>query len=481
MTGPARQSIGFDAILRGPHGVASGQLTFGARIDSIDTGGAGAARLALPALANAHDHGRGLRTAAFGAGDDLLELWIARLALEPRVDPYTRAAVAFGRLALSGVGILNHCHNTQDPTALLTEATAVARAATDVGLRVAFAVPIMGRNPVAYGDPAPLLAQLPATARAAAEKRLATPPDWDRQIDEAEAIFALASDHFIPQYGPVGPQWVADSVLARIAQRSADTGRRIHMHLLETLAQRQWSNATYPGGIVPHLDALGLLSPRLTVAHGVHLRPPEIALLAERGVMVSVNTSSNLRLRSGIAPVADFVAHGLGFGMGMDGMAFDDDEDALRELRLLWQLQRGFGLTDTLDPARLWQTVTQGGRRAILGPDDDGGTLTPGAPADILTLSTARMMADTIPGRTTAADMALLRARREDVVSLHIMGRPVVENGRLTGIDLPAAEAALIAEARANAPALDHPMLATVRAAHHHYYATGCHCAGTEP
>ncbi len=216
-------------------------------------------------------------------------------------------------------------------------------------------------------------------------------------MEEAEAIFSLASDHFLPQYGPVGPQWVDENVLARIAQRSADTGRRIHMHLLETLAQRQWSDATYPGGIVPYLDSVGLLSPRLTVAHGVHLRQDEIALLADRGVMVSVNTSSNLRLRSGIAPVADFVKQGLGFGMGMDGMALDDDEDALRELRLLWQLQRGFGLIDTLDPARLWQAVTRDGRRAILGPDDDGGTLTPGAPADILTLSTARMMADTIP------------------------------------------------------------------------------------
>ncbi len=152
MTALARQ--GFDAILRGPAGVAAGVLTFGARIDNIEPGEGAAARLVLPALANAHDHGRGLRTAAFGAGDDLLEVWIARLGLEPRVDPYTRAAVAFGRLALSGVAVLNHCHNTQNPTELLSEARAVARAAADVGLRVAFAVPIMGRNPVAYGDPA---------------------------------------------------------------------------------------------------------------------------------------------------------------------------------------------------------------------------------------------------------------------------------------------------------------------------------------
>jgi len=76
------------------------------------------------------------------------------------------------------------------------------------------------------------------------------------------------------------------------------------MHLFETQAQREWADAVYPEGLVCRLDEIGFLSPRLTVAHGVWLKEDECALLAERGVTVSVNTSSNLRLRSGIAPVA---------------------------------------------------------------------------------------------------------------------------------------------------------------------------------
>ena len=54
------------------------------------------------------------------------------------------------------------------------------------------------------------------------------------------------------------------------------------------------------------LDDIGLLSPRLTVAHGVHLADEECALMAERGVTVAVNTACNLRLRSGVAPVGRF-------------------------------------------------------------------------------------------------------------------------------------------------------------------------------
>ena len=85
--------------------------------------------LMLPALADAHDHGRGQRSFAVGASDEALELWLPMLALEPQVDPYLRAAVAFGRLAASGVATINHCHNPQRLDALVQEAGAVARAA----------------------------------------------------------------------------------------------------------------------------------------------------------------------------------------------------------------------------------------------------------------------------------------------------------------------------------------------------------------
>jgi cytosine/adenosine deaminase-related metal-dependent hydrolase len=136
---------------------------------------------------------------------------------------------------------------------------------------------------------------------------------------------------------------VEDAILERIAEGSALSGRRVHMHLYETQATRRNGPRPPIRRAAAHLDAIGLLSERLTVAHGVHLDDADCALLAERGVHVSVNTSSNLRLRSGIAPVARFLRHGVRFGLGLDGMAFDDDEDALRELRVAWRLRAAGG------------------------------------------------------------------------------------------------------------------------------------------
>ena len=56
--------------------------------------------------------------------------------------------------------------------------------------------------------------------------------------------------------------------LEAIAEASRDDGRRVHMHLFETRYQREWADHAYPDGLVRHLDRIGLLSPRLTVAHG---------------------------------------------------------------------------------------------------------------------------------------------------------------------------------------------------------------------
>jgi hypothetical protein len=130
-------------------------------IADVTEGDAPSDTLILPALSNAHDHGRGMRSVAFGAGDDALEVWIAALGREPATDPYLRAAVAFARMAEAGIATLNHCHNSADPARLVDEAEAVSRAARDVGVRVAFAVPITGRNPLTYGDPGPLFDRLP--------------------------------------------------------------------------------------------------------------------------------------------------------------------------------------------------------------------------------------------------------------------------------------------------------------------------------
>lgn len=454
-------------------------------IDLLEEIPASAARLvALPAPANAHDHGRGLRTLSFGAADDTLEVWLPALSREPMVDPYLRAVVAFARMAEGGICAANHCHNTQDPARLLAEAEGVSRAAREVGIRIAFAVPFVGRNPVVYGDLRALLDMLEPADGAALSARLGKGRSLAEGMALTEAIAALEHDYFRVQYGPVGPQWVDDETLAALAAASVRTGRRIHMHLFETRHQREWADRAYPSGLIAHLDAIGFLSPRLTLAHAVWLDRDESALLARRGVSLSVNTSSNLRLRSGSAPVDSFCDVGLNFGLGLDGMSFDDDEDMLREIRLFWHLQRGVCDADVLTPARLFDAVNIDGRETIVGRDG-GGRLEIGAPADLILLDLAEMAADVVEDDIDPLALLLTRMTKRHLRLVVVGGKIVVRDGRCVTVDRPKLERELhdaVAKAKP-ATDFDGARLARLQEGIRAFYRCGCHraSAATSP
>ncbi|MEF2552667.1 amidohydrolase family protein [Aurantimonas sp. A2-1-M11] len=101
-----------------------------------------------------------------------------------------------------------------------------------------------------------------------------------------------------------------------IGERSATTGRRVHMHLLVTRYQRAWADRTFPQGLLRHLAEIGLVNERVSFAHGIYLRPDEMELIAERGATIVVNSTSNLVLSSGTAPVAEFLKRGCRVAMG---------------------------------------------------------------------------------------------------------------------------------------------------------------------
>lgn len=413
--------------------------------------------VALPALVNAHDHGRAVRSSSIGAGGKPLEAWLHYLALFPSVDPYLAAVVALSRSALGGVGtVMVHYTRAQGFTDLATEATEVARAARDVGVRVGFAVSMKDRNPLVYGPSEPVLAALPADARQEIARKFvrksASPAEL---IALADAVAERAAGPgFDVQYGPNGPQWCSDALLEAVADASSRTGRRVHMHLLETRYQRAFIDQAYPDGVVRHLDAIGLLSPRLTLAHCVWARPDELALLAERGVTIAVSNSSNLHLRSGVAPLPAMLAAGCRVAMGIDGKALDEDDDGLRELRLAHLLHAGTGFRVAVGREKMLRAAFATGRFAVTNIDD-GGMVAPGSPADLLLLDWAAIDDDRLRDDVDPLDLLLTRATAQHIRELIVGGRTVVKDGAMTGVDFPKARAEVLAQMRAGMAASD--------------------------
>jgi cytosine/adenosine deaminase-related metal-dependent hydrolase len=407
----------------------------------------------LPALCNAHDHGRAIRTSSVNASGKPLESWIQYQALIPSVDPYLAAVVTLSRSALGGVGVvMMHLTKPQGLTDLPTEAAEIARAARDVGVRVGFAIAIRERNPLVYAPSEQVLSTLPALARAQIEgllRKPLSPKEYIALFDEVAA--AAAGPMFDVQYGPNGVQWCSDALLSTIAEASEGSGRRIHMHLLETRYQRAWADTAHPDGVVKHLDTLGLLSPRLTLAHCVWARPDELELLAERGVTIAMNTSSNLHLRSGIAPVARMVEAGCRIAIGLDSSALDDDDDALRELRLWNLLHVGNGFKVAVDRKQTLQAAFANGRLSVTNKDD-GGAICAGAPADILMLDWAAIDEDRLQEDIDPLVLVLTRATARHVRELIVAGRTVVKDGSVVGVDAEAARAEVMSQVRRAMP-----------------------------
>jgi cytosine/adenosine deaminase-related metal-dependent hydrolase len=469
---PGRAPAQRDCRLR----MADGRI---AAIERLPEGAPGPRRLAMPALANAHDHARTFRSATLGAAEQPLETWLAWMGVLPGVDPWLCAVTSFARSARKGAArVMVHYTRVQGGQPYLDEALAVARAAGDVGIRIGLAVAIRDRQGIGLADDDTVLAALRPGIRNAVRQRLsvrAEPPAAHlARVDELARAVAQAglAGQVSVQYGPTAVQWCSPELLAAVAQASADTGRGVHMHLLETRYQREWADRAHPGGIVRMLDAIGLLSPRLTLAHCAWARPDELALLAERGVTIAVNTSSNLGLRSGIAPVPEMLRQGCRVAMGLDGMALDEDDDGLRELRLAWALHRGWGFEQSMSRAQLWDFALRNGRRSVDGPPAapvapraDGRPSAPAAPlaspggdepllaagkaADLLVLDWEALDDDTLFEDVDPLDLLMARAHGGHIDSLYVAGRAVVSGGRVTGVDEPALRAELLARTRA--------------------------------
>lgn len=341
--------------------------------------------LLSPTFTNSHDHGRGLGTFPLGAPDDLLEIWLPGLYSQPRVDPYLIARWEAIQLLHAGVTLHAHSHNPQSWQAMEEESEAALRGYAEVGIRTGFHPPLVDQNPLIYADRAGFLAGLPSTVAEDAQRFLQPNP-----LSHAE-YFALCQrlysryhdpvDHTVHiQISPAGGQWCSDALILGAAEFAQSHGTRLQMHMLETQYQRHYAWQKWGKSFIAHLDEIGALGPWLTLAHMIWTDPSDLEVLAARGVGIAHNPSSNLRLRSGVAPIPAYLAHNIALGIGLDGQTLDDDQDYLREMRLAWTLaNRPAASSPTISASQIFNMGTRGGAAITLGVDGQLGILAPGA------------------------------------------------------------------------------------------------------
>jgi cytosine/adenosine deaminase-related metal-dependent hydrolase len=406
----------------------------------------------LPGMVNSHDHGRGLGTLPLGVADDLLEVWLPGLFTQPGIDRYHLARYEGQLLLRSGVCTTAHSHNPLRWETLFDEAEETLRGYGEAGIRVAFHPPMIDQNPLVYAERERFLAGLPATLQEAAQGFLQPIPltedDYFRQLTTLYHRYHDAPSHKAHiQVSPAGGQWCSDALILRAVDFARQHKTRVQMHMLETQYQRHYAYRRWGKSFIQHLADIGALGPWLTLAHMVWLDDADLPLLAAHGVGVAHNPSSNLRLRSGVAPVPALLDAGVLVGVGLDGQALDDDQDYLRELRLAWTLANRPGASArTVTAPDVWQMGTTHGHAITFGPEAPIGTLVPGTLADLLLLDWGAVQGVWASPVAPPLDLLLRRAKREHVRHVMVHGQWVVRDGRSTRVDEGECVAAMRAE-----------------------------------
>jgi 5-methylthioadenosine/S-adenosylhomocysteine deaminase len=224
---------------------------------------------------------------------------------------------------------------------------------------------------------------------------------------------------------------------------------RLHVpvviHLSETNAEVATSMEKYHATPAAYLESLGFWGPRTIAAHGVHLTPDEIQILARRHVGVSHNPESNMKLASGVAPVPAMRAAGIAVGLGTDGAASNNDLDmfeAMRQAAFLHKLTsedpRAIPAPVAIDMATI-----EGAR--VAGMERDVGSLEPGKRADVIVVSMSS--ARQTPMYDPLSHLVYV-TRGDDVRTTIVNGKVLMRDRKVLTLDADH----VLAEARALAP-----------------------------
>ncbi len=231
---------------------------------------------------------------------------------------------------------------------------------------------------------------------------------------------------------PHAPYTVSDRTLERIATLAEELDLPIHIHLHETAAEVQEGLEAHGTRPFARLAALGLVTERLIAVHAVHLTAPEIAALARHGASVAHCPSSNLKLASGLAPVAALLQRGVNVGLGTDGAASNNRLDLFAEMRTAALLAKAVSGDAAAMPAHAaLHCATLGGARA-LGLDGAIGSIGAGKLADLSAVSLAEF--ETRPCYDPVSHLVYV-CGREHVTHVWVEGEPVVEDRALRRVD----------------------------------------------
>jgi len=402
---PGAIAIKNDSIIAvGPEKELSGTYTPN---ETIDCSG----KILMPGLVNAHTHVP--MTLLRGLADDLrLDVWLLGFMMPVEREFVSSDFVQLGtklacaELTRSGVTSFADMYYFEEDVAIAT---------AQAGLRAVCSQTVL---------------KFPTPDAKSYEDSLAYARDFIQRWKGHPLI--------VPSVAPHAPYTCTNEILQATSLLAQEFDVPLHTHLSETLFEVENMRRDTGMPVIPYVKKQGIFDAKVLAAHCVHVDPGEIRTLAHAGAGVAHNPSSNLKLGSGIAPVAKMLEAGINVGIGTDGPASNNDLDMFEEIRLTAFLAKGISGDPTVIPAATALTMaTRLGAKALhIG--DITGTLEPGKRADIILIDINPI--HNSPRFNREPDNAyasiVYASKSTDVTDVMVNGSWVLRNRKLLNLDL---------------------------------------------
>ncbi len=413
------------------------QLRTSADVDEVI---GGPNHVVFPGLVNTHHHGRGVTSFQMGIPDSCLETWIIAGWARRPWDNYLMTLYTAMRMIESGTTSVMYNHPQSPVSGLEDEVADILRGFGDSGMRTAFSVYFRDQNRIVYADDEQFVSGLPTDLAAWLRKYLAA-------LDMSQADYFKLFEQTYNKYGsdpngrvtvllsPANVQWASDDFLQTTKEYANRYQCGVHMHLMESTYQKEYGIRTWSKTPAAHLQDLGFLGPELSCAHGVWMTEEDIDLLAGNGTTISHQPSSNLRVKNGVAPINAMLAKGINVSIGTDGLAINEDDDLIQEMRLASKLHRQPSIAA---PAVTSHQVLKMATINAAKPtyfQDRIGSLEKGKRADVALMDLTAIEEPYLDSRIDIVDALLYRGKAQHVDTVIIDGEVVLRDGQFTKLD----------------------------------------------
>ena len=233
-------------------------------------------------------------------------------------------------------------------------------------------------------------------------------------------------------FAPRGILTTSEELLHRITALSKKTGVLLHTHACESAAETKLVKERRGNTEIKYLQKMGAFQGKWLLAHGVTADDEDIEILSENHVNLAHCPSTNLKLGSGVAPIAKFIKKGVNVGLASDGAPANNNLDIFTEMRLAALLAKGVSHDPTALPAKdVLNMATQAGANA-LGLGDTIGSLEPGKRADLVALDLED--SSLVPAPCNAA-LVVYSGSKNLVRDVMVDGNWIIRNKEFVSVD----------------------------------------------